>query len=78
MKTALYASAFALFATVASAENPNLGMPADLQPLPQAYETQASANSSSYGAPQVSVEKLQGGTFNLGAGSERPVWSGNR
>ena len=76
MKTALYASAFALIATVASAEDPNFGMPANLQPLPQSYETQST--SSSYGAPQVSVEKLQGGTFDTGVGSERPVWSGNR
>ena len=76
MKTAFYASAFALIATVASAENPNFGTPANLQPLPQSYETQSSA--SSYGAPQVSVEKLQGGTFDTGVGSERPVWSGNR
>lgn len=76
MKTALYATAFALVATVASAENPNFGTPANLQPLPQSYETQAS--SSAYGAPQVSVEKLQGGAYNIGTGSERPVWSGNR
>ena len=76
MKTAFYASAFALIATVASAENPNFGTPANLQPLPQSYETQSSA--SSYGAPQVSVEKLQGGTFDTGVGSERPVWSGTR
>lgn len=76
MKTVLAASAFALFATVASAENPNLGIPADLQPLPQSYETQAA--STAYGAPQVSVEKLQGGTFDTGAGAARPVWSGNR
>ena len=76
MKTILAASAFALVATVASAEDPNFGMPADLQPLPQSYETQSSA--SSYGAPQVSIEKLQGGTFDTGVGSQRPVWSGNR
>ena len=75
MKTALLASAFALVATVASAENPNFGTPANLQPLPQSYSAQS---TSSYGAPQVSVEKLQGGTFNTGVGSERPVWSGNR
>ena len=75
MKTALYASAFALIATVASAENPNFGTPAALQPLPQSYEAQT---SGSYGAPQVSVEKLQGGTYDTGVGSQRPVWSGNR
>ena len=56
MKTALLASAFALIATVASAENPNFGIPADLQ-----ANTQPAASDASYGAPSVSLVNLEAG-----------------
>lgn len=66
MKTALYASAFALIATVASAENPNFGIPADLQ-----TQTQTTRSDASYGAPSVSLSKLEQATTATNPGANR-------
>ena len=56
MKTIIFAAAAALVtltAGVASAENPNFGIPADLQ------RSTTTASTMSYGAPSVSISKMQ-------------------
>ena len=58
MKTIIFAAAAALAsltATVASAENPNFGIPAELQ------QNATPAHASSYGAPSVSIARIQSG-----------------